>query len=81
MKLGGFNDLYDEDDEDEEDDNDFLPPPKSNKGVKKGTGGGVMFSEDTEDKNSEARDRVPGDRELSIHTTSTLANDTTSTAK
>ena len=59
MKLGGFNDLYDEDDEDEDEfsDNDEAPPPAAE--PKEKSGGAVKFAEGTSD-GTEEKERVPG---------------------
>ena len=63
VKLGGFNDLYNEDDDEDEDedsdeDSDEEPPPQPAKksGARKKAG----FAEDTEDHNAEDKERVPG---------------------
>eukprot|EP00192_Tetraselmis_astigmatica_P004377 CAMPEP_0117659494 /NCGR_PEP_ID=MMETSP0804-20121206/6464_1 /TAXON_ID=1074897 /ORGANISM="Tetraselmis astigmatica, Strain CCMP880" /LENGTH=429 /DNA_ID=CAMNT_0005466159 /DNA_START=150 /DNA_END=1438 /DNA_ORIENTATION=+ len=60
VKLGGFNDLYNEDDdedseEDEESDDEPPPQPPKKAGKKK-----AGFAADTEDYNAEDKDRVPG---------------------
>eukprot|EP00191_Tetraselmis_sp_GSL018_P004082 CAMPEP_0177608044 /NCGR_PEP_ID=MMETSP0419_2-20121207/18251_1 /TAXON_ID=582737 /ORGANISM="Tetraselmis sp., Strain GSL018" /LENGTH=507 /DNA_ID=CAMNT_0019102687 /DNA_START=449 /DNA_END=1976 /DNA_ORIENTATION=+ len=61
VKLGGFNDLYDEDEEDEEEQEELEPPPKKEKPKKGGNGGGgVKFASGTQDKNREDADHVPG---------------------
>ena len=61
VKLGGFNDLYDEDDDDDEDDEEFSDNEPEEAPVKKSGGGkGIKFAEGTNDS-SEEKEKVPGE--------------------